>query len=66
MNVLISFLYLESWFENPSEVCHPEPLGPAGAERRPDRVFENLIDTEEGENARLEVRHPHLFRHCSA
>ena len=42
-------------FENLPQVGHPEPLVPPGAEGRPDGVLENLLDTEEGENAGLEV-----------
>ena len=47
-------------FENLPQVGHPEPLVPPGAEGRPDGVLKNLLDTEEGENAGLEVGHPHL------
>ena len=51
MNALISRIYLESWFENPSEVCHPEPLRSARAESRSYRVFENFIHSKECEDA---------------
>ena len=55
MNILINPEYLESWFENSSEVCHPKPLRPAGAQRRPDSIFENLIDAEKSEDTCLEI-----------
>ena len=47
-------------FKDPPQVGHPEALVPPGTKRCPDGVFKHLVHPEEGEDARLEVRHSHL------
>ena len=57
---------LYAGLENPPQVCHPEPLIPPGTESSSDRVLKHFVDPEECEDARLEVRHSHLFGCCSS
>ena len=57
---------LYAGLENPPQVCHPEPLIPPGTESSSDCVLKHFVDPEECEDARLEVRHSHLFGCCSS